>query len=981
MHSLGDLPQENSSPIEHVIMAVYSIFQLVINSSYLATNIIMMTWSIMYHSWTTFVFLLWALILWMVPDKRASMMKCSPFIVFYGTILTIGGYVYSLNLTESELPTYFTTYFWNIQLSEIGFSKPNEPRTWHLVIKSGFMTMFWITMRQYMAERKKNQRSSALRDMAAPLHLSVSAATSSIQHDSVEIKSQFMKDVGKVIKQLLTKFWIVVVAIMLFTSGITGEEMTVFRIIYMSLFLIFVTTFQISWSGWRRMMYMFWITVIAYSVMMLILVYTYQFNNFPEYWTKYLLIDEDLQNDIGLEKYKTKDLFVRLLTPTFFVIITVLQMHYFHKDFLEETNMNEISVKAASKRNSIDQLPSIAPIVSTLDVRLADDEDQSTAYTLKQLKQMSKLERIALFHRTMSHMKSFYNYIWLILEIHMQKIIFISLMLLCINDVCAINLIFIIAVVVTMNLQRSLQIMAINGIAFAIAVLMVTKMLYQIKYIKHDEWNVNCTSENLTKTYNTAEWIGMKKAKQGELPNLLKGYILIVALTTLRAVIMVRQCFYRFGRGESLDTPQVMFPNIKRLDADRGISYCLKFLLNYGFYKFGFELCLMTIVTLIGIRLDFFSVLYGLWLLILFAKKRKQVARIWPLFKLFVIILLPLQYAIVVAPPTWLCIDYPWNYVTILKQLQDWLYLPDPNKPPNPQVLICDFFLLLMVIRQSLVFKIEAKNITDEQNLIAGHNYSVYQDMEKPNFVNPVKDYVSHIRCWLDVIKRGFMMSFMWITLSMMFLAGTKRTNLFSLGYLIGAFVFLWQGSDFYLRPVKTILKWWNILLGYNVCVIFTKALFQGFGYVLTSQWKESCLLIQLLGIGVGVCDDPTTDNGMIWDVFCFACLIIMKRLFKSYYFFHIVDETKAMSILASRGAELLEDLHRKRIDYQENVEKNVLEKLKFKMDKIKADQQRIQGPSYHEPATHKVGKNSSCLIFSSHKEFFAHLGYFLNRF
>lgn len=95
----------------------------------------------------------------------------------------------------------------------------------------------------------------------------------------------------------------------------------------------------------------------------------------------------------------------------------------------------------------------------------------------------------------------------------------------------------------------------------------------------------------------------------------------------------------------------------------------------------------------------------------------------------------------------------------------------------------------------------------------------------------------------------------------------------------------------------------------------------------------------------------------MVWDGLCLSFLLIQKRLFKSYYFFHIVDETKAMSILASRGAELLEELHQKRIDIQENVEKTVLEKLKYKMDKIKANQQRIQRPAYKEIQAHKVGK------------------------
>lgn len=119
-----------------------------------------------------------------------------------------------------------------------------------------------------------------------------------------------------------------------------------------------------------------------------------------------------------------------------------------------------------------------------------------------------------------------------------------------------------------------------------------------------------------------------------------------------------------------------------------------------------------------------------------------------------------------------------------------------------------------------------------DREFVAGHNYSVYHLMDTPNFVNPMKDFVSEIHNYLDVFKRGVMMSLMWVTLSIMFLAGTKRTNLFSLGYLIGAFVFLWQGNDYYLLPVRTVLKRWNILIGYNVLVIFCKSIFQGVGCI-----------------------------------------------------------------------------------------------------------------------------------------------------
>lgn len=148
----------------------------------------------------------------------------------------------------------------------------------------------------------------------------------------------------------------------------------------------------------------------------------------------------------------------------------------------------------------------------------------------------------------------------------------------------------------------------------------------------------------------------MKKVGPGKLPELLKGYIGIVTVTTFRKIIQVRQWFYRHSKGESLGTPQLMFPTITRADADKGLPECFKFLLNYGFYKFGLEICLIGIVMLIGTRLDVYSVLYSIWLLLLFALKRKVVARIWPIFRIFTMILLPIQYAIVVGPPSWLCI-------------------------------------------------------------------------------------------------------------------------------------------------------------------------------------------------------------------------------------------------------------------------------------------------------------------------------------
>lgn len=138
-----------------------------------------------------------------------------------------------------------------------------------------------------------------------------------------------------------------------------------------------------------------------------------------------------------------------------------------------------------------------------------------------------------------------------------------------------------------------------------------------------------------------------------------------------------------------------------------------------------------------------------------------------------------------------------------------------------------------------------------------------------------------------------------------------------------------------------------------------------------------SCWAIEMFGIGciryfsdlfANVAPDPldndercavipNSDVSLNWDLLCFACLIFQRRIFKSYYFFHIIDDTKAMTILASRGAELIEDLRGKHVKEQEEKEKLILENIKTKMDRIKENQRKIQGPTYKEPDSHYVGE------------------------
>lgn len=136
-----------------------------------------------------------------------------------------------------------------ISLIQIGFIKDPCLPCRHLLMKSVFTLMFWITLRQLAQERRQQRQSSTLADMVAPLQVTLGAATADMTAraaDKDQKEERFWKRVLIFLNDLLIRFWIWIVVIMLFVSGIAGERMTVFRIGYMLLFLVFITMFHVS---------------------------------------------------------------------------------------------------------------------------------------------------------------------------------------------------------------------------------------------------------------------------------------------------------------------------------------------------------------------------------------------------------------------------------------------------------------------------------------------------------------------------------------------------------------------------------------------------------------------------------------------------------------------------------------------------------------------------------------------------------------
>lgn len=151
--------------------------------------------------------------------------------------------------------------------------------------------------------------------------------------------------------------------------------------------------------------------------------------------------------------------------------------------------------------------------------------------------------------------------------------------------------------------------------------------------------------------------MGLNKADnlEGGLMRLLRTYIIYMVIVTMHAVISLRQLQMRVKIGENVaNLPKLLFQNITRADAEKDLVGLIKYLLNFGFYKFGIEISLIALVSTITYRQDFVAVVYAVWLVVLLLLKRSQCAKLWGIFQTFFAISILLQYIVLIGlPPSW----------------------------------------------------------------------------------------------------------------------------------------------------------------------------------------------------------------------------------------------------------------------------------------------------------------------------------------
>ncbi|KAK7884332.1 hypothetical protein WMY93_027455 [Mugilogobius chulae] len=589
-----------------------------------------------------------------------------------------------------------------------------------------------------------------------------------------------------------------------------------------------------------------------------------------------------------------------------------------------------------------------------------------------------------LMYQALSGLRRLQELIWRLMELHSLKIVSSGIIWVSLQEVSLMNMLFLVLWVFALPFPQ-LRTTASSVSAVHACIMVVCKMFYQLKVINPLDYSSNCTAgllqSNSTGFFEEEDlrsnmvellrrsilyiepvdpvyWCGALRKCEGRILPCLRNHLMILGLLVFEATVCRHQLYFRLHNDLKPPPFSILFHGITRQHLDHGILPCVKYFINFFYYKFGLEVSLIVAVNVIGQRMDFYALLHSCaLLLVLSRRRRKAIGEVWPKYCCFTAGLMVFQYLLCIGIPPAICVDYPWRtaYRPLTSNVIKWFYLPDFAMRPNPLFIFYDYLLLICASLQWQVFEEENRAAV---RLLAGDNVEISRSLDPCSFNQfiPVNNFL-HCRSYLDMVKVFVFSYFFWLVLCLIFITGTTRINIFCLGYLVACFYFMLFGGSVLMQPVRYILRLWDWLIGYTCFVIAMKNLLSlGSCAYLDSLLKNGCWLIQALSMvctikGYDVpepddeCELPEGEAGIVWDAICFTVLLAQRRVFLSYYFLYVVSDLKSSKILASRGAELFEAKVKKLIAARLEVEKKSVATLKKQMEKIKSKQKGRPAP------------------------------------
>lgn len=478
----------------------------------------------------------------------------------------------------------------------------------------------------------------------------------------------------------------------------------------------------------------------------------------------------------------------------------------------------------------------------------------------------------------------------------------------------------------------ALKDMVIKAISVFFSVHIIVMMIYEL-------FKPTILSFHFKQHFNETSLSKIEEALDLKIHGITKYMIFIVTAT-----------FYYSNetrRNPSHDMP-ILFEDISRLDADESLVKLIKYLLNYGFYKFGIEAILMVMLALLCYKIDVLSVLYIPMFIFFTLKKKQALERLCKFGSNFTLLLIIIQLFCLIFLRLYE-FDERLCDTTILflkgERLKNYLLLIITNLIESPSYLIYDYILLMMLSCQLAVYGTSRhNNLSQDPFKYGGENDSTIPPKKISDahlYKHHIYSFPDKIETLIDVLKRYVFKIQFWMTISIIFFAGTNQVDMFSLCYILWSFVFLWQGTEFYLKPFRSLWFQWNMLLSFNILVIVSKVI------VKVLRWTCGNIIPENYCFVLSILDMCTTDDSkkcrelakkkvFFYDVLAFFFIIFQRRIFQSYYFYNIKQDTRIINIMASRGAKLTEELRIQEMNRSVNEEKTHLENVRLKMKKIK---------------------------------------------
>ncbi|XP_050294908.1 piezo-type mechanosensitive ion channel component-like isoform X2 [Anthonomus grandis grandis] len=905
---------------------VEQVLQFLINISYLIGNFLMMIWAITFVGWKGFILLCWANLIWLIPFRKKMMLYSSPFLVLFVIFLSVTAYAYTINLTEKELPSYLGV----MNLAEGTSRVINEGgRYKNLLLRSLYAILMLFILRQLFQEIAVAKLEREL------IQLAGSNTASLVSTNSYRERKHKLEKFQSIALKLLAYFWLyVVIILMIWMNFWTATSL--FRIVFVGLAIIVVMVFQIfPYTFFKKFLRGYWWVVILYSTFNLLVLYAYQIKVIRNFM--HIYVNQGLFKQYGFEvSTRKKELGLALANPLFFQLAVVIQQHYLQDTFNVLTSPRDPA-----------------------DVRFEEElfrQQEDTWF---------KKVRIAL--------TAIKNTIFGVMELHMRKICLLIGWYMCIFELSALFVPVVLLFTISCIFTSKFRDFSIYFVSCFLQVLIIMRLLYMVLDTQHDKYNFvgyyTRNGKTYNKTLNTMDWIGFHKSGLGprysDFHQISLNFYFIAAVTLMR-VCTIRMSNYRVSREIPDKVKLVLFPEVTYENYHTSVIDLIKFWVNYFFYKFGCEICAIACIIVIWERMDFIALCFSVMTLIIYALPRRKLKRIWIFLVVIAAFNVPIQYLATLGfwPTFWdRSMTQFWSETNLKLRIQQFCHISNMAHPPVKHKLTLDFWLYLLCSRQRHAFKMETLGRYEA----AGENEDVSEYIDDINHKNPVPDYVTYTRCDLDFIKRIFFTSWFYVALLSTFLAGALMPTLLSVGYILGAFYFLWQGSDIYLFHPKTIQRRWNILLGYSIVVMMIRVTYQIIGCILVyeKEFYINCMVLKIFSIG---CVDKystskiipnlstkhechATHNvlGLGYDLWCFFFLTFQQRIFKSYHFFHLVNDAKAQIILEDRGALLIEEIRQKKKHELDTRDAKIKENCKKKLEQLNDAYKKALGDVYEK--------------------------------